>query len=92
MIRDIFSLPLIYKSLGEKDLFFDEDFGESPFPRLYAKYLKVSAEPHFHKKRQTEEIDATLKNELPQGQLFTISSKLFNIEKHAEEIFSTYNC
>lgn len=44
------------------------------------------------KKRQTEEIDSTLKGELPQGKLFTISSKLFNIEKHAEEIFSTYNC
>ena len=41
---------------------------------------------------QSDEINASLKGEFPQGKLFTISSKLFNIEKHSEQVFATYKC
>lgn len=33
-----------------------------------------------------------MRNEFPEGQSFTISSKIFNVETHSEEINSIYKC
>ena len=44
------------------------------------------------KKQESNFISKSLKNELPKNTLFNISSLVFNIESHKEEVLSKYSC
>lgn len=44
------------------------------------------------KKQDSEFISKNLKNELPKNTLFNISSLVFNLESHKEEVLSKYSC
>lgn len=43
-------------------------------------------------KRKSENIDSTFRKELPEDELFTITSKAYSVEKHSETECSKYSC
>lgn len=44
------------------------------------------------KRQKSEFISRNLKNELPKNSVFNISSLVFNLESHKEEVLSNYTC